>query len=129
MTVAFLPFVHRFEARALGSPLRLIVHEVDRRSSERLWDEVLAEFAAVDASLSRFRDDSEITRLNRHAGSDRTLPVSRRLSRALVAADRARRVPAVGLTRRFSRISTGSGIGVPRSIWQPARRPAAQPGH
>jgi len=92
MTVALPGFVHRFEARALGSPLRFIVHDVDRRSTERLWDEVLAEFAAVDASLSRFRDDSEITRLNRYARSDRTLPVSRRLSRALVAADRARRV-------------------------------------
>jgi len=92
MTVAASLTVHRFEARALGSPLRLIVHEVDRGSSARLWDEVLAEFAAVDASLSRFRDDSEITRLNRSAGGDQAMTASRRLSRALIAADRARRM-------------------------------------
>ncbi|HEU0234936.1 MAG TPA: FAD:protein FMN transferase [Candidatus Limnocylindrales bacterium] len=94
MTVSSQAEVVRFEGRALGSPLRLMVHGVDRGRSAWLWDGVLAEFEAVDASLSRFRDDSEITRLNRSAGSDQAMLVSRRLSGALVAADRARRMTA-----------------------------------
>ena len=42
--------------------------------------------------MSRFRDDSELTRLNRTAGSGTSMPVSARLRQALVAADRAHRI-------------------------------------
>jgi thiamine biosynthesis lipoprotein len=42
--------------------------------------------------MSRFRDTSELTALNRTAGSGVARPVSARLRRALVAADRAHRV-------------------------------------
>ena len=42
--------------------------------------------------MSRFRDDSELTRLNRSAGTGTAVPISTRLRRALVAADRARRI-------------------------------------
>jgi FAD:protein FMN transferase len=46
----------------------------------------------VDLSLSRFRDDSELTRLNRLAGSGAIVPASRRLRIALAAIDRAHRI-------------------------------------
>jgi len=89
--------------RALGSALRLtlafdgtgIVRGWSAHASTRLadaaWAEVVATFAEVDLAMSRFREDSELTALNRRApGSvDRT---SRMLARALAAADRAFRV-------------------------------------
>jgi thiamine biosynthesis lipoprotein len=87
-----------FAARALGSALRLTVRLPDPAAAIALgaadsaWDEVRAEFEAVDAALSRFRDDSELTRLNRLAGTGGVVRVSWRLRRALVAADRAARI-------------------------------------
>ena len=53
---------------------------------------VRAEFAAVDLALSRFRDDSELTALNRAAGTDRVVRVSWRLREAIAIMDRARRL-------------------------------------
>ena len=46
----------------------------------------------MDLALSRFRDDSELTMLNRLAGSDVVVPVSWRTRKALAAVDRASRV-------------------------------------
>jgi thiamine biosynthesis lipoprotein len=63
-----------FETRVMGSSLRLTLGR------------------CADASMSRFRDDSDLTRLNRTAGSGRGVTVSARLRRALVATERARRV-------------------------------------
>lgn len=53
---------------------------------DRAWASTLAMFNAVDASMSRFRDDSELTLLNRRVPA----PVpSRMLATALTIADRA----------------------------------------
>lgn len=78
------------EARALGSRLRLV--SCSPAGIEAAWTAVRAEFAAVDAAMSRFRADSEITRINRAGG--RAGSVSGRLRTALVLADRARRLTA-----------------------------------
>jgi thiamine biosynthesis lipoprotein len=53
---------------------------------------VLSELDAVDRSLSRFRGDSELTGINRLAGSGAVVAVSRRLRVAMAVTDRARRV-------------------------------------
>jgi thiamine biosynthesis lipoprotein len=53
------------------------------------WAAIEREFALVDAAMSRFREDSELTRLNR--GRRPVAGASRRLVTALVLADRARR--------------------------------------
>lgn len=84
----------RFESRAMGSPLRLIVGDGATRADHRTrrWRSVVAEFEAAEAAMSRFRDTSELTVLNRNAGSGVAMPTSARLRRALVAADRAYRV-------------------------------------
>jgi thiamine biosynthesis lipoprotein len=92
-----------FAGRALGSPLKLFVR-VEARAldgvpdrvdpalpPERAWDAVRSEFAAVDAALSRFRDDSELTALNRLAGSGGVALVSWRLRTMLAAVHRAAR--------------------------------------
>lgn len=87
-----------FQGRALGSSLRLTVRipepapDTALTAAERAWAAVVAEFDAVDAALSRFRDDSELTYLNRLAGSGTIVRVSRRTRMALAAADRAGRI-------------------------------------
>jgi thiamine biosynthesis lipoprotein len=80
----------RREGRALGSPLRLTIAG-DDRLIDRAWAAVELTFAEVDRAMSRFRDDSEITDLCRRSPRPLASP-SRTLVRALVAADRARRV-------------------------------------
>lgn len=89
----------RFAGRALGSRLRLFISPPSIRPSEALpgaasdaWSAVLAEFAAVDAALSRFREDSELTALNGLAGSGKVALVSWRLRTMLAAVDRAARL-------------------------------------
>ena len=74
----------------MGSPLRLTV-PAGRRAGAA-WRAVVAEFAASDLAMSRFRSDSEATSLARSAGVGTAIPVGRRLERAVIAADRARRV-------------------------------------
>lgn len=86
-----------FDARAMGSPLRLTIAVSDRRPREvadaaAAWAAVRDEFEASEEAMSRFRDSSEVTRLNRRAGGDAPAPVSRRLWRALIACDRAHRL-------------------------------------
>jgi FAD:protein FMN transferase len=79
----------------MASPLRLSVaargdaRGVDPRV-DAAWADVRATFERAEAAMSRFRDDSELTRLNRRAPV--RAPVSRDLGRALAAADRAQRI-------------------------------------
>ena len=73
----------------MGSPLRLTAVGPD---AEAAWTEVIDEFAATDLALSRFRDDAELVALDRSAGTGRAVDVRRRLERAVVTAERARRV-------------------------------------
>lgn len=93
----------RFGRRAMGSPLNLTV--VVRRSpggggaridgpdlAERAWQAVSDEFEAAEQTMSRFRDTSDLTLVNRLAGTGSPIRVDRRLSRALAAADRAGRL-------------------------------------
>ena len=87
--------VETFEGRALGSALRLHVRLPDSSPVEAAagaWAVVRAEFDAVDLALSRFRVDSELTALNRLAGSDRSVAVSWRLREAVAVMARASRL-------------------------------------
>ncbi|HEY3334220.1 MAG TPA: FAD:protein FMN transferase [Candidatus Limnocylindrales bacterium] len=87
--------VESFEGRALGSALRLHVrlsatHPVD--AAPGAWSEVRSELDAVDLALSRFREDSELTALNRLAGSESAVAVSWRLREAVALMARAARI-------------------------------------
>lgn len=100
-------------------------------AAERAWTEVLAEFDAVDAALSRFRDDSELTMLNRQAGRGTVVPVSGRTRRALAAIDRAFRLTegrfdasVLGALERIG--EHGAVLDLPVPATAPAR-PAADP--
>jgi FAD:protein FMN transferase len=76
----------------LASPLRLQVHGATAAAAMGAWIAVVDEFAAVDVALSRHREDSELTALNRLAGSGRDQRLGRRLYAAVAATDRARRL-------------------------------------
>jgi thiamine biosynthesis lipoprotein len=85
--------IERFEGRAMASPLRLTIHGCNERSRRSAWTAVVAEFQAAEQALSRFRESSDLTRLNRAAGPTAApMAVDPRLRRALVAAHRAGRV-------------------------------------
>jgi thiamine biosynthesis lipoprotein len=90
--------LHRFEARAMGSVLRLTVRpeagQDEDEAAAAAWAEVVDEFERSEQQLSRFRETSDLTELNRAAGSGQAVVVGRRLERAVIAADRARRVTA-----------------------------------
>ncbi|MGZ8514706.1 MAG: FAD:protein FMN transferase [Candidatus Limnocylindrales bacterium] len=88
--------IARFVARAMGSALRLTVCVDDRAerasAAASAWAEVVDEFERSEQALSRFRDTSELTWLNRAVGTGCAVDVTRRLERAVIAADRAHRV-------------------------------------
>lgn len=83
---------HRFTGRAMGSPLRLIVTETSDTDAEAAWAAVVAEFEAAEQAMSRYRPGSDLSDLNRQAGSGTRVAVGRRLRVALAAADRAGRL-------------------------------------
>ena len=90
------PLLLRRDGRAMASPLRLsiapggLADEVANTIVDAGWTILRATFEVAEAAMSRFRDDSEITRLNRRA--PQSARISRTLARALTAADRAHRV-------------------------------------
>lgn len=104
--------VRRYERRAMGSPLRLTAADLDQprpgmagtdsrsgRTSgadliDAAWSAVSGTFEGAEAAMSRFREASDLTKVNRLAGTGRLMHVDRRLVRALVAADRAGRLTA-----------------------------------
>jgi len=80
----------------MGSPLRLTVCPgAGERADDAVasaWGEVVDEFERSEQAMSRFRETSELTELNRAAGTGRAVAVGRRLERAIISAERARRV-------------------------------------
>ncbi len=84
----------------MGSPVRLTlaprqaVRDGPEHATaiEAAWAEVVDEFERSEQAMSRFRETSELTALNRIAGTGLDLDVGPRLRQAVVAADRARRM-------------------------------------
>jgi len=108
----------------MASPLRLRACGVPPAAAARAWSAVLDEFEASEAAMSRFRDTSELTTLNRAAATGRPVHVGRRLERAVIAAERARRVtdgrfePRV--LRDLERLGYPGGVALPGAA-APAR--------
>ena len=77
----------------MGSPLRLTPGlGSSPGGAARLWSVVVDEFERAETAMSRFRDTSELTELNRWAGTSVVTYPSTRLRQALAASDRAHRV-------------------------------------
>ena len=89
--------------RAIGTNVDLLVHGVELADARAAVERVIA---AADASLSRFRDDSEVSVIQRTPG--RRVVVSETLARALDAALRAAQLtdglvdPTVGRVLRLA---------------------------
>lgn len=92
-----------FEGRAMGSPLRLTLgggvpgteataDDPAEAVGPRIWAAVVASVEISEQAMSRFRETSELTALNRLAGSDVISRPSARLRQALAVSDRAHRV-------------------------------------
>jgi thiamine biosynthesis lipoprotein len=84
-----------FERRAMGSRLRLTVTGATPGAALLAWGRVSDEFERAEQAMSRFRESSDLTRVNRAASSGGTaepIDVDARLRRALVAARRAQRL-------------------------------------
>jgi thiamine biosynthesis lipoprotein len=108
----------------MASPLRLTIASAAGRDEpvDAAWAEVQATFARADAAMSRFREDSELTRLNRRAPA--AMPISRDLAKALAAADRARRVTGGRFEPRVVEALERIGyLGVPQGHPAPAWAP------
>ena len=127
----------------MASPLRLAVHppasgadpESLSAAVRDAWREVVEEFEAVEAAMSRFRPESELSRLNRHAADtaqDEGRPFrasSRRLRTALALADRARRRTSGRFDPRVARALEAHGfegtegriVPLPPAIVRPLR--------
>jgi len=84
--------VHLFERRAMGSPLRLTLVEVGEGPAAAAWASVSAAIERAEQALSRYRETSDLTALNRRAGDPDPGPVGRKLGAALAVADRAHRL-------------------------------------
>jgi FAD:protein FMN transferase len=114
--------MRRRDGRALASPLQLTVSSgAGEHTVDRAWAAIEAEFAAVDAAMSRFRADSEITRLHRR-GPGAGGVVSDRLRSALALADRATRLTRGRFDARILvDLERLGSIGVPQ-VWPGAER-------
>jgi thiamine biosynthesis lipoprotein len=87
MLATAMPTVAGIDDRALGTDVRVVVTRAERLDAAKAAvDAVLRE---IDSAASRFRDDSELARLNAGPGVETQL--SPLLARALAEGLRARR--------------------------------------
>jgi len=79
--------LHRFEGETMGTTysVQLAGRRLAPGERERLEELVRSTLAAVDARMSTFREDSELSRLNRHASVE-PFPVSAELLSVLLTA-------------------------------------------
>jgi FAD:protein FMN transferase len=104
-----------FVGRAMGSPLRLTTVGLRPPRARRAWQLVTADIELTESSLSRWRAESALSRLNAAAGSGEWVTVDRRLVAMLVASSRAQRISAGRFDPRvITRLEAlGERAGVP----------------
>ncbi len=102
----------------MGSALRLTVVGRSVADAERAWTLVSGEFEAAEQALSRFRESSDLTAVDRAAGSGALIRVDRRLAAALAAADRAGRLTDGRFDARI--LSDLERLGYPGAALAPA---------
>ncbi|MBP7636079.1 FAD:protein FMN transferase, partial [Candidatus Ozemobacteraceae bacterium] len=64
----------RFTQLAMGTIFHVDCYGVDEKTAARASQQAFAQLHRIEAALSRFRDDSELSRLN--ASPEATLPIS-----------------------------------------------------
>ncbi len=117
------PVVARFAARAMGSPLRLTVVGLAPAAAGRAWQVVIDDVERTEEALSRWREQSALSRLNATAGSGHWVTAERRLYFALSASARAQRLtdgrfdPRV--IRRLEALGERAGVPLPQPMGNP----------
>lgn len=76
----------------MGSPLRLTTVGLRPEEARLAWETVTHDIESSEQSLSRWRADGGLSRLNTAAGSHEPVPVDDRLLAFLVASSRAQRI-------------------------------------
>lgn len=104
-----------FAGRAMGSPLRLTTVGLAPAQAAIAWEIVTNDIEESEESLSRWRAESALSRLNAVAGSGECLPAGPRLVALLVASARAQRISGGRFDPRVvARLeSLGEHAGVP----------------
>ena len=106
-----------FDGRAMGSPLRLSVVGLYPARARRAWELVAGDIKATEQALSRWRAESDLSRLNATAGSGELAAVGGRLFTFLAAASRAQRLTAgrfdPRVIMRLEQLGEHAGVALP----------------
>lgn len=108
-----------FERPEMGLPFRMVLYAPDAHAARVASEAAFARIAELNASLSDYDEQSELSRLSRTAGSGRWIPLGPDLARVLRAAD------------SVSRASDGAfdvTVGPLVQLWKRARRQRELPG-
>jgi len=101
----------------MGSPLRMTTVGLPRAKAQRAWETITADTESTEQSLSRWRADSALSRLNAIAGSGECMPVDERLMELLITSARAQRVSAgrfdPRVVGRLEAIGEHAGVPLP----------------
>lgn len=102
-----------FQRPQMGLPFRMILYSRDADQAARVAEAVWGRIAELNAILSDYDENSELSRLSRSAGSGQRLALSPELATVLAEAE------------RISRISDGAfdvTVGPYVQLWKRARR-------
>ncbi len=77
-----------FERPQMGVPFRIVLYAETAAQADTASAAAFARVSALNAALSDYEDDSEISRLSKTAGSGRTVPVAPDLWNVLAAAQK-----------------------------------------
>lgn len=116
-----------YQARAMGSPLRLVTHRLPAVAGRRAWRALADDVEASEQALSRFRVSSDLSRLNAAARCVRGAwhAPDRRLVAMLTAAWRAQRATGGRFDARviLALEALGERAGVPLPLEPPRHSP------
>lgn len=83
---------YAFEQTHMGVPFAIVLYAADESTANKASDAAYARIAALDAILSDYNPDSELSKLSATAGSGQVVPLSEDLGRVLrIANDLAER--------------------------------------
>jgi thiamine biosynthesis lipoprotein len=106
-----------FGGRAMGSPLRLTTVGLSPARARRAWVTVTAEIEESEQSLSRWRADSALSRLNATAGDGNWRSVDGRLFSLLTSSARAQRISGgrfdPRVVARLEALGEQAGVALP----------------
>lgn len=107
-----------FEDAAMGTTFRIVLYADDAATAERAAAAAFARVRELDARLSDYRDDSEVSRLSATSGSGALVALSSDAWRVLA------------LAQSFSQLSDGAfdaTVGPAVALWRRARRQGELP--